>query len=58
MRSRAWVIAARYNEPKDYDIPTLPEWTVLRGNCCGIAFAGRDDADPFIRADQPMKIRR
>lgn len=58
MRARTWVIATQYNEPEDYGIPTLPEWSVLRRNGSGIAFAEHDDADPFIRADQPMMVRR
>jgi hypothetical protein len=58
MRSRAWVIAARYGEPKEYGIPTLPAWTVRRRDSGGIEFAAGDDADPFIRSARPMTVRR
>jgi hypothetical protein len=58
MRARTWVIAAHYNDPEDYGIPTVPTWTVSRTDNRGIALAANAHADPFIRAEQPMKIRR
>lgn len=58
MLARTWVIAARYNDPADYGIPTLPTWTVSRMDDGGIALAANPDADPFIRAEQPVAIRR
>lgn len=58
MRARTWVIAANYSEPEDYGIPALPEWTVVRGEPSGIAFAEGSDAEPFIRAERPVRVRR
>lgn len=58
MRARTWVIATQYNDPSDYGIPELPTWTVSRTAGSGIALAVTADADPFIRAEQPMKVRR
>ncbi|SEH66223.1 hypothetical protein SAMN05192561_1245 [Halopenitus malekzadehii] len=58
MRARTWVIAARYREPTDYGIPTVPAWAVSRTEDRGIALAATADADPFIRADCPMPVRR
>jgi hypothetical protein len=58
MRARTWIIAAQYEDPEDYGIPTVPTWAVSRTDSRGIALAVNADADPFIRADQPMKIRR
>lgn len=58
MRARTWVIAAHYKDPEDYGIPPLPAWSVSRTGSRGIALAANANADPFIRADQPMKVRR
>lgn len=58
MRARTWVIAAQYNDPEDYDIPTHSVWAVSRTDGRGIALAANADANPFIRAEQPMKARR
>ncbi|GCF15364.1 hypothetical protein Harman_32990 [Haloarcula mannanilytica] len=58
MQARTWVIAAQYNDPEDYGIPTLPKWTVLQSESSGIAFAENPESDPFIRSEQPMKVRR
>jgi hypothetical protein len=58
MLARTWVIAAQYNDPADYGIPKLPSWTVSRTDSRGIGFGVSADADPFIRAEQPVKIRR
>lgn len=57
-RARTWVIAAQYNNPEEYGIPPLPAWSVSRADSRGIALAANADADPFVRADQPMKVRR
>ncbi|MDF9744387.1 hypothetical protein [Natrinema salsiterrestre] len=58
MLARTWVIAAQYNDPADYGIPTLPPWTVTRTDRGGIALAANADSDPFVRAEQPMTVRR
>jgi len=58
MQARTWAIAAQYNDPADYGIPTLPTWTVSWTDRRGFALAANGDADPFIRAEQPMKVRR
>jgi hypothetical protein len=56
VRAREWTIAGCYREPSDYDIPELPRWRVCRTESGGVAFAA--DGDPFIAAEQPMKVRR
>jgi hypothetical protein len=58
MRARAWTVAFRYRDPTDYDIPELPTWTVTRPAEGGVAFAGGDGEEPFIRAERPTKVRR
>jgi hypothetical protein len=57
MRARAWLIAARYGTPAEHGIPRLPAWRVYRPDCGGLALAA-DDAEPFITAERPMKVRR
>ncbi|SEG60366.1 hypothetical protein [Halobellus limi] len=57
MRARTWLIAARYGAPEEYGIPRLPAWRVCRPDCGGLALAD-DDAEPFIAAERPMKVRR
>ncbi len=57
MLARTWVLAARFGEPTDYDVPTVPAWTVLEPQSGGIAFAA-DGAEPFIRAERPATVRR
>ncbi|MFC7232428.1 hypothetical protein ACFQMM_15445 [Saliphagus sp. GCM10025308] len=49
--------AARFGDPVDYDVPTVPAWTVLEPESGGIAFAA-DGAEPFIRAERPAIVRR
>lgn len=56
VRAREWAIAGSYREPSDYDIPELPRWRVCRTDAGGLAFAA--DGEPFIAADEPMKVRR
>jgi hypothetical protein len=58
MRARTWLVAFRYYDPSDYDIPALPAWTVTRPDAGGIAFAADDDESPFIRAEQPVRVQR
>ncbi|MFC7239841.1 hypothetical protein ACFQS4_16885 [Saliphagus sp. GCM10025317] len=57
MLARTWVLAARFGDPVDYDVPTVPAWTVLEPESGGIAFAA-DGAEPFIRAERPAIVRR
>ncbi|WP_436901931.1 hypothetical protein [Halovenus halobia] len=55
MRARRWAIAA-VQEPSAYDIPELPTSTVC--DCAGLALADAPDSEPFIRAAEPMQVRR
>lgn len=55
MRARRWVIAARFRQPADYDIPVLPEWTT-RHDDGRLAFAS--DGSVFISAAKPIPVRR
>ena len=57
MRAREWLIAARYGTPREHGIPELPAWRVHRPDCGGLALAA-DDAEPFITAGRPVKVRR
>ncbi|USZ70570.1 hypothetical protein [Natronosalvus halobius] len=57
MLARTWVLAARFGDPADYDVPTVPAWTVLEPESGGIAFAA-DGAEPFIHAERPATVRR
>lgn len=57
MRACEWAVAANFRTPVAYDIPELPAWRVCREECGGLAFAAAD-GDPFITADNPMKVRR
>lgn len=56
MRAREWVIAGNFRTPADYGIPELPAWRICRTECDGLALAA-PDTDPFIAAEQPMKVR-
>lgn len=56
MLTRTWVIAAQYREPADYGIPTLLTWYASQTEDGGLALAA--DADPFVRAKRPTKVRR
>ncbi|RMB24085.1 hypothetical protein [Haloplanus aerogenes] len=58
MRARTWTVATSYCEPADDDIPELPIWAVTRPTNGGLAFAGSDGEEPFIRAERPMQVRR
>jgi len=58
MRARTWTIAAQYADPVEYGIPTLPDWTVYTLDSRGMALAESDGTEPFIRAEQPMTVRR
>lgn len=58
MCARTWVVASQYYDPTDYGIPELPEWTISRPHEAGVAFAETSDAEPFISARQPMRVRR
>jgi len=58
MRARTWVLAYRYYEPEDYGVPELPDWTVARTDCEGLAFARDVGEEPFIRAERPVQVRR
>ena len=57
MRAREWDIAGQYREPEDYSIPELPAWQTCQLDCGSIAFA-EGDGNPFIAAEEPMKVRR
>lgn len=58
MRARRWVIAYHYSDPADYGIPELPTWTVCRAGKIGLSFAEDEGAEPFIHAEQPVRVRR
>lgn len=58
MLARTWVIAAQYNDPADYGTPSLPAWHVSRTDGGGLTLAADADADPFVRAERPMTVRR
>ena len=58
MRARTWVIAHHYHEQEEYGIPAIPDWTVVETDRNGVAFAENDETEPFIRADEPMRVRR
>lgn len=58
MRARTWTIAARFREPADYGIPSLPAWTVYREGGGGLAFGPADGEEVFIAAENPMRVRR
>lgn len=58
MRARRWVIAYRFSVPADYDIPELPSWTVSRTDSNGLSFARDHETEPFISAEQPVRVRR
>ncbi|XVH32143.1 hypothetical protein ACNS7O_02875 [Haloferacaceae archaeon DSL9] len=45
-------------DPVDYDIPDLPVGTAVRTDRAGLAFARNDEDDPFIRAENPVRVRR
>ncbi len=55
MRARRWAIAASRN-PAAYGIPELPVWTVCEYD--GLALADSPESEPFIRAAEPMQVRR
>ena len=57
MRAREWVLAEKFRQPADYGIPELPAWRICRSGRDGLALADAD-TDPFIAADNPMKVRR
>lgn len=56
MRARRWAIA-RCHDPATYGIPPLPEWEVHR-TADGLAFATEPGTEPFIRASNPVDVRR
>jgi hypothetical protein len=58
MRARTWVIAYCYADPAEYGIPKLPEWNVSRTDSSGLSFAEDDESEPFISAEQPVRVRR
>lgn len=58
MRARAWTIAATFNEPADYGIPPLPEWTVYKETGGGMALGAAEHDGVFIAADDPVTVRR
>lgn len=58
MSARRWTIAARFEEPADYGIPTVPSLTVSRTDDGGIELATDADTEPFVRAEQPVDVRR
>jgi hypothetical protein len=58
MGARTWLIAALYSDPAAYGIPALPSWTVSRTARGGLAFASDEDAEPFISAENPVRVRR
>jgi hypothetical protein len=57
MRARRWCVAYLYHDPEEYGVPALPEWSVTRTED-GLAFSESDDREPFIRAENPMRVRR
>jgi hypothetical protein len=57
MRAREWAVAGAFGDPSEYGFPDPPTVQVCRLDCGGVAFSAGDD-DPFIAAEQPMKIRR
>jgi hypothetical protein len=58
MRARTWTVAAGFHEPADYDIPSLPEWTVYKEAGGGMALGAADGDGVFIAAEEPMDVRR
>jgi hypothetical protein len=58
MRARFWTIAASFNDPADYGIPPLPEWTVYRESGGGMALGAEESDGVFIAADDPVRVRR
>lgn len=56
MQARRWAIAAT-RDPVAYGIPELPAWDRVDG-VDGIAFARESETEPFISADEPMRVRR
>lgn len=57
MRAREWAIAGAFSKPAEYGIPDPPAVQTDRLDCGGIALSAGSD-DPFITAEQPMKVRR
>lgn len=57
MRARRWCVASCYHAPEAYGIPELSEWSVTRTSD-SVAFAESEDAEPFIRAGNPVRVRR
>lgn len=58
MRARIWTIAAAFNDPADYGIPPLPEWTVYKEAGGGMALGAAEHDGVFIAADTPVTVRR
>lgn len=47
-----------YQDPADYGVPELPNWAVSKTENGGPALSATADTEPFIRADQPVSVRR
>jgi hypothetical protein len=58
MRARTWVVAANYRDPADYDVPELPSWYVSRPEDGGVALATDPASEPFVAAENPVRVRR
>ena len=56
MRARRWCIAATFNDPADYGIPELPDWTVYRDEDGTLALG--EAGDRFLSAGSPVRVRR
>jgi len=57
MRAREWAIAGAFGDPSEYGIPDPPAVEVCPLDCGGIALSA-GGGEPFIAAEQPIKIRR
>lgn len=57
MRAREWAVAAAFREPSEYGIPDPPAVYACRTDCGGLSLSAGDE-EPFIMAEQPVKIRR
>jgi hypothetical protein len=58
MRAREWVLAARFDEPSDYGIPTAPVFPAVESESGALVLEDPETGAVAMIAGAPMRVRR
>jgi hypothetical protein len=58
MRAREWVLAARFHEPSDYDIPEAPVFPAAESESGALVLSDPTTDAVAMVAGAPMQVRR